>query len=256
MITKTAGSVALHSPGCPEVAGAAATILWKTSPWPPNLCARSLKCVCSDDELPNRNTMKAMNVPIDAIAQKLFCHRKTAFVPAIRIAVISTIIAMAPKKIHHLWVWKLLPHRIRSGLLKTTPSVDEDRAEAEHGEVARPERRADQRREGGPEVRDDGERGRQDAADPDVVAARARHAGRQQRHHDQHRDVEDEGDQGRGDQVAARKRGEREEHAPRQRRADRGREDGVEDGRVDGGRLAHETGAAGARTAAGSAARR
>jgi hypothetical protein len=124
MITKTAGSVALHSPGWPDVAGAAATILWKTSPCPPNLCARSLKLFWRSEELPNRNTMKAMNVPIEAIAQKVFCHRNTAFVPAIRIAVISTIIARAPKKIHHLWVWKLFPHRIRSGLSKMTPSVE------------------------------------------------------------------------------------------------------------------------------------
>ena len=89
------------------------------------------------------------------------------------------------------------------GLVEDDAERGQDRAEAEHREVARPERRPDQRREGGAEVRDHGERGRQDAAHPDVVAAGARHARGKQRHHDQHGDVQDERDQRGRDQVAA-----------------------------------------------------
>src|SRR2546426_692 len=67
--------------------------------------------------------MKARKVPTEAITQNQFCHRRVGLVPAIRIAVISTIIANPPMNTHNWWVWKLVPHRTSVVLSKKIPSV-------------------------------------------------------------------------------------------------------------------------------------
>src|SRR2546425_6191839 len=83
----------------------------------------SLKWLANAPRDPNSSTTKAMKVPTEAITQNQFCHRRVGLVPAIRIAVISTIMANPPRNTHRSWVWKLLPHRISVLLLKKMPSV-------------------------------------------------------------------------------------------------------------------------------------
>ena len=48
--------------------------------------------------------MKAKKGPTEAMIQKVFCQRNVVRVPAIRMAVISAIMAKPPRKIHQLFV--------------------------------------------------------------------------------------------------------------------------------------------------------
>ena len=72
---------------------------------------------------PSSSAAKATNVPSMAMIQNAFCQRKVVFTPAIRIAVISTIIDRPPTKIHSFFVWKFVPHSTIVGLSKKTPSA-------------------------------------------------------------------------------------------------------------------------------------
>ncbi len=94
-----------------------------------------------------------MNVPTEAMIQKTFCQRKVVLMPAMRITVIRAIIEKPPTKIQTPSVWKLVPH-VDEGLVLEESRRASTRTgpEGEDREVARPEGRADHRREGGAEV--------------------------------------------------------------------------------------------------------
>ena len=90
---------------------------------PPNSRESSLKWLMKLVFEPISRTRKASSVPPEAIDQNVFCQRKVARVPAIRIPVIRATMKKPPTKIHPLSVCRCVPAEIRSWLLNTVPSV-------------------------------------------------------------------------------------------------------------------------------------
>ena len=124
MITKTDGSVAFMLPASgPDPGVTPALVMRAEAVGLPYVALTELKLFTKSVWLPKTSTMKARNVPAEAMIQKAFCQRKVVRRPATRMAPIRTTMTMAPTKTQWVSVWKLLPQSIRVWLLKVMPRV-------------------------------------------------------------------------------------------------------------------------------------